>query len=109
MLQFRGEHDLAAKAIDGNSRGQRLRQHLDHDFAIERVIVGEKDARHSAAAHLAFDCICSTEMALQSPQQLGVASRFATRGYRSWSHGAGTYIRGVTGYITKRSDVYECG
>ena len=57
--------DLAAEAIDVDAGGQLRREDFDDDPAAERVLLGDEDPRHAAAAELAVDDIAGSQRRLE--------------------------------------------
>ena len=57
MLQLRGQLDLTAETLDVHRCREVGRQDLHHDFARQRGLLSDEDARHSAAAELALECV----------------------------------------------------
>ena len=55
MLERRREHDLALEPVDGDGRGQLVRQDLDDDGAPERVVARDENGRHAAAPELSLE------------------------------------------------------
>ena len=55
MLELRGEHDLAAEAVDVHAAGELAGQHLHDDAPLQRGLLGEEDAAHASAAELLLD------------------------------------------------------
>ena len=71
VLQLRGELDLAAEAVDVETRAELGRQHLDDDLAAERRLLGDEHAAHPPAAELALEAVGAAERRLQPGQQVG--------------------------------------
>jgi hypothetical protein len=65
MLEARRQQDLALEALSAQASGELRRKYLDDDLPIERQVVDEKDARHSAAAQLALDAVPLAKDVLQ--------------------------------------------
>ena len=65
MLKSRGELNLAPEPLDVDGRRQIRRQHFYDYFATERNLLGDEDARHSAAAELALEHVAIAECLLQ--------------------------------------------
>ena len=55
MLQPRRELDLALETLGGHSGAKLRRQYLDDDAPAESLLLGQKHARHPAAAQLPLD------------------------------------------------------
>ncbi len=66
VLKTRGEPDLALEALRRHAGAQVRRQQLDHDVSAESPVLGEKDARHAAAAQLSLDGVRRSQRVLQT-------------------------------------------
>jgi hypothetical protein len=71
MLQSCRELDFALEPLGVDSRCELREQHLEHDRAFERVVLGEKDARHSAAAQFSDDRVGGAERFLKLVGEFG--------------------------------------
>ena len=65
MLQPRREGDLTPEPLERHVAGHLVRQHLDHDLAIERHVGRDEHARHPAAAELALEGVGAAQGRLE--------------------------------------------
>jgi hypothetical protein len=66
MLQPRRELNLPAKALDADLRRELWRKYFHHDFTPQRRVLGDEDARHTAATELAIEPKVRAECRLQA-------------------------------------------
>ena len=57
VLELRADLDLAAEALVVHPRRELGREDLHHDLPLQRHVGGDEDARHPAAAQLAFELV----------------------------------------------------
>lgn len=57
MLELGREEDLALETLECDLRRGVRREHLDHDLAAQRGLLGDEHARHPAADELALECV----------------------------------------------------
>jgi hypothetical protein len=65
MLKSGRQSDLAGKPLCGQFDADGRRQQLDDHLPAERVLSSDEDARHSAAAKFALDCVGLSERCLE--------------------------------------------
>ena len=65
LLQSRGELDLPREPLSAEPLGQLWREYFDHDSPSQRAFLGEKHARHAAAAELPLYGVGSAERIVQ--------------------------------------------
>src|SRR5688500_7966514 len=70
MLQAGSELYLSPEPVDADRRRHFRRQHFNNDFAAERRLFSDEDARHSATAELMLESIAVAERGLQLFAQL---------------------------------------
>ena len=73
VLQVRGDGDLSLEAFRADTRRQFRRQNLHHHSATESNFLGEKNARHSAAAELFLDAVADAKSCLDARMEVGHA------------------------------------
>ena len=88
LLQRRRKLNLAAEALKAHARRHIVRQHLDHDFAIETDLARQKDTRHSAATEFMLDDVLRGECGGESGECLAHAAITNARLHVESSSGA---------------------
>ena len=65
MLELGRKEDLALETFERDLRRGLRREHLDHDLAVERGLLGDEHARHPTAAEFALERVASAQGRLQ--------------------------------------------
>src|SRR5207237_6262685 len=70
MLELGRKEDLALETFERDLRRGLRREHLDHDLAVERGLLGDEHARHPTAAEFALERVASAQGRLQLVAQI---------------------------------------
>src|SRR6266550_2626285 len=65
MLELGRQEDLALETFERDLRRGLRREHLDHDLAVERGLLGDEHARHPTAAELALERVATAQGRLE--------------------------------------------